>query len=238
MNSTETGRHLSDAEMVRYVDHEAGGDESARWERHVEECRQCQDALRTVRNESRLVSEWLERAAFEAGGPTLPRRAAGPAARLPRRSRLAPWLRAAALFILLAAPLAAFPGVRAWVAERVVGTTTGVTQEDGVAATPGAPTVLRFVPAPGAFVVRFDPASEGVITIERSAEPEAELRADGGEPEATVSASLLRIRNPDSARYRLRLPDATTGVWVMVGERAVAVSDRQIDRRTVVELGG
>lgn len=237
MNSKETGPHLSDAELVRYVDEDGGSHEYAQWKRHVEVCRQCDAAVHRVRDDSRLVSDSLERAAFEAEAPTLSRAAPAPPLRLPRKSAIAPWLRAAALFVLLAAPLAAFPGVRTWVADRLVGPPASMTRDDGATASSDAPTILRFVPAPGSFVVRFEPDGEGIIIIERSTEPEAELRAEGGEPEATVSPSLLRIRNPDSARYRLRLPDATTGVWVMIGERAVAVSQRQIDRRTVVELG-
>lgn len=245
MKTTDTGPHLSDAELVRYLDEGAEAAESPRWQRHIDDCPRCDEALRTVRSESRLVSDWLERAAFEAESPTLPRPAADPhpepladpLAR-PRRPLLTPWLRAAALFVLLAAPLAAFPGVRAWVSERVVGPPPAtVTGDDEANASTENPTVLRFVPAPGTFVVRFDPDTEGVITIERSEEPEAELRAEGGAPEATVSTSVLRIRNPATARYRLRLPDATTGVSVMVGERAMTVSDREIDRRARLELG-
>ena len=97
--------------------------------------------------------------------------------------------------------------------------------------------ILRFTPEPGDFVVRFERDATGTITLDRSADARAELRAVGGEPETVVAASSLEIRNGTDGEYTLRLPAGITGVWVMVGERGVAVSGDQIDRRAVVDLG-
>lgn len=253
MNSTHSERHLDDAELLRYLDEGLAADEAPRWQRHIERCGPCGKAVRSLGDDSRIVTEWLDRAAFEVDEPTdrpatdtaddTADRArtgtAGPLG-LRRRPQFTPWLRAAAILVLLAAPLAAFPGVRTWVAERV----TGPAVESDATGTPGmapgmAPdesTVVRFVPSPGEFVVRFEAGTPGTITIARSGDATAALQSTGGEPDVTISPTGLRIRNADPGRYTLRLPRTTTGAWVMVGERAVAVSDSQIDRRTVVEL--
>lgn len=254
MTSTTAGtdRHLTDTEMLRCLDHDATAQESERWQRHLASCAMCAEGVDALRDQSRAVSDWLETAAFEAdlpddaapptsatqsgtGDRTGPLRAREPRA-VPRfRPAASPWLRAAAILVLLAAPLAAFPSVRSWVTERVTGPAPSSEDVTAVASTE-EPTVLRFVPDPGGFVVRFPAGSEGVLTLERSGEGEAVLRSDGGEPEATVSAALLRIRNPEPARYVLRLPATTTGVRVQIGERTVEVSGSEIERGAVVEL--
>ncbi len=159
-------------------------------------------------------------------------RHSGPASR-PRLPGAGAFLKAAAVILLLAAPLAAFPGVRAWVADRIVSTST----TESVTPDPVDAVTLRFTPAPGGFEVRFPAGTSGLLALDRSDGEDAELRALGGTPETVVTASSLEIRNHAAARYELRLPLTVTGVWVRVGERAVSVSDTQIGRGTVVELG-
>lgn len=266
MNTTMDARHLTDAELVRALDGEEPGPDAPDPQDHLETCHRCADALDTLRAESRLVSRFLDRAEFEgttasgtaARGSGLEARGteargSGPEARgtevrgteargSGREGRGTgsgwtpsfswPWLKAAAVLVLVAGPLAAFPDVRSWLVERVAGPSA----TEAVGGT-GAPTVLRFVPDPGDFRVRFPEAASGTLTLERSDAAEAELRAVGGEPEAVVSASSLEIRNDGEGRYRLRLPAAVTGAWVVVGERAVAVTGRQIDGRVAVDLG-
>ncbi len=107
-------------------------------------------------------------------------------------------------------------------------TTTAAAEEE-------EPTVLRFTPDPGDFVVRFPAGATGAITLERSNSAEAELRATG-RAETVVSATSLEILGEGPGRYRRRLPTATTGAWVVVGDRSVAVDQRQIDRRAVITL--
>lgn len=272
MTMTMDERHLTDAELMRILDDEAPPDTGDR-SGHLQACDRCADALEQLRSESRLITLWLERAAFEeapAGGAgagaadrgvaagvdraTSPAEAgadsaargrpAGPAGRTPSRRVGArssswlrsPWLKAAAVLVLVAGPLAAFPGVRAWVVEQVSGPGDPGTAVTAPEAT-DPPMVLRFTPDPGAFTVRFPLGATGSIIVERSTDARAELEARGGDPEAVVAASSLEIRNEGEGRYRLRLPAAVTGVWVRVGERAVAVTGAQIDRRTVVDLG-
>jgi hypothetical protein len=146
------------------------------------------------------------------------------------------WLQAAAVLLFVAAPLAAFPGVRAWVVERIAPTAT----LESVAPTAGDPAdavVLRFRPTAGHFEIRFPEATTGLLALERWTGDDAELRARGGTPETVVTASSLEIRNDASGRYDVRLPGSVTGVRVRVGDRVVAVSAAQIGRGTVIELG-
>lgn len=262
MNRAMEKRHLTDAELLRALE-DAGSDEledtgsgrdRAELVRHLEACRPCAEALEALERDSQLIHQYLGAADFEDGGRPLSldagrRREAraerdartGEARRWGARARpdggrrfASSWLKAAAIIILVAGPLAAFPDVRSWVVERVAGPA-----ETSVADVPAdAPTLLRFTPNPGNFVVRFPAGASGAITLERSDGTEAELRATGGDPETVVSASSLEIRNIDEGRYRLRLPATVTGAWVVVGERTVSVDDGQIDRRAVVTLDG
>jgi hypothetical protein len=294
---TTIDRHLTDSELLRVLDADERTDGQGQPGRrtaaqtgapdqaaaaapdrtfaesrdHAARCHRCAEALDALRAESALVTDWLERAAFEEAEPgaagaaamepgagVTPARHQEPDAEVDRPTReasetgidrasrgtLAPrsarawlpdarWLQAAAVLLLVAAPLVAFPGVRGWVADRLVSTTT----TESVTPDPDDAVTLRFTPAPGGFEVRFPAGTSGLLVLESAAGEEAELRAVGGTPETVVTASSLEIRNDDAARYELRLPLTVTGLWVRVGERAVAVSDTQIGRGTVIELG-
>lgn len=231
MNGIESGSHLSDTEVLHYIDGDASPQDSRRWRDHVQACPRCAGAARSLDADSRLVTEWLARARFEDDSFE------NPADRHVPGLRLTPWLRAAAILALLAAPVAAIPSLRGWVVERVVDADpTG--SESAMSTAPEEPTVLRFVPAAGEFVVSFTAGSQGAITIDRSDDERAVLTAIGGEPETLVSATALQISNRDPARYHLALPATITGLWVRIGDRAVAVSQTSIDRGTVVELEG
>lgn len=259
MSTVTDGRHLTDAELIRVLDGHgpevddpgaARPDPASAWSpgTHLRACDRCARALATLREDSRLIRRILRDADFEEGGAAvravapdeLEARATGErrmdAASTPPHAAVvaAPtWLKAAAILVLVAGPLAAFPGVRAWVTEQV----TGGSQPAGpTAEAVDPPTVIRFTPDPGDFVVTFEEGTAGTLRVDRAAGAEAELRAVGGDPEAVVGASSLRIRNRDAGRYELRLPGAVTGVWVRIGDRAVAVSGDQIDGRTVVDL--
>ena len=238
MSMTTDIRHLTDAELVGILD---GGEDAPAPDRavHLDDCARCADALETLRADSRLVGELLEIAAFEEGGHRSSTerwrgtRAEPPARRVLRAA--SPWWKAAAILVLVAGPLAAFPGVRAWVVEQVTGPPEPAVE---AVAEPldASSTIIRFTPDPGDFVVEFEPGTAGTIALVRGDGAEAELRASDGAPETVVSASSLQIRNANVARYELRLPAGVTGVWIRRGERAVALSASQIDRRAVVQL--
>lgn len=243
-------RHLSDGQLVRALDGEGSVAETRAWDSHLSSCGRCANEMARLRTESRLVSDWLDRAAFEADAPAVEtaidldsrRPGPGPATRLAdrpaRRSPASPWLRTAAILVLLAAPVAAIPAARSWVAVRVLGTAPGPAETAALEAGPavGAPTV-RFVPTPGSFTLRFDTGATGSLVLGRADGNEAELTGVDGRADAMVSASLLRLRD-GAGRYRLRLPSTVTDVEVIVGERSMRVDAAAIDGGTVVELVG
>lgn len=250
MSTAMKDRHLTDAELLRLLETDDPGSARPELARHLEVCDRCAETLSSLESDSRLVSRFLEAADFEDGGRSYDRgterwrgaraesvpRSPAVAAKAAGGGRLmgSTWLKAAAILVLVAGPLAAFPGVRSWVADRVTGPDD---TRSAATAAPASeePTVLRFTPDPGDFVVRFPAGATGAITLERSNSAEAELRATG-RPETVVSASSLEILGDGAGRYRLRLPATTTGARVVVGDRSVAVEERQIDRRAVITL--
>jgi hypothetical protein len=144
----------------------------------------------------------------------------------PRRAgqSVAPWLRAAAVLVLLASPVAAIPALRQW----LVGTVTelrdtpdmlpaAVPQERSAA--PGA-SAIRFVPVAGTFAVDLDAAqATGVLVIRHGTGNEAVLQQTGtGEVEPVISATSLRVRNESgsTASFQLQLPVTVNRVVVRV----------------------
>lgn len=247
-------RHLDEAELVRYVDGEHPPDEALRWRRHVDTCAACRREVADIRAESALFSGWLDRADFEADLSPAPPLATAPAAgsrgapgtgvaaqtsrngrpvRAARRLAASPWLKAAVIVLLVAAPLAAFPGVRAWVSRVAGGGEAAV--EAPVEAVSGP--VIRFQPTAGSFTVRIDGPPLGTLTLERAEGTEAVLRI-AGDAEPVVSAGLLRIRaGQTGAEYRLTLPAIVADVRVELGERAIRVTGPEVDAGRTIPLG-
>lgn len=243
MNATEL--HLSDADIIRYLDREGGAVEGARQDAHLRACDDCAGRLRAFEHRSALVSRWLE----EADAPHEP--AAPPewltGARRPRRLRAAgaasPWLRAAIIVLLLAAPLAALQPVRQWVAERVglaepspdPTLTTAAAHED--------PAALRFTPAPGRFTVRLDGAAPGAtLRLERAAGAEAVLRGSAGLAlPPVVSDDAVRLPAGDAAAGRsftLALPATVDELVLVIADRSISIPAAELDAGVVLGLGG
>lgn len=263
MRSPGSARHLGDADLMRYIDAEGEADERHRWDRHLDGCATCRDAAAALRADSETVARWLVAADFE-GAATAVAPAIEPARLEPlpatdddgARVRTAPvrvwrdavggspWLKAAVIVLLLAAPVAAAPAVRDWLAERV-----GLNRTDAPALTSAvdahdatAPAVIRFVPAPGSFAVVLDagPAG-GMLHVERSTGPEALLEVTGGWPGPTpvVAASSLRITNiaAGAVTYRLALPSQVESVLLDIDGRRVRLDASTLDRATTIPLG-
>lgn len=150
------------------------------------------------------------------------------------------WLKAAVIVLLVAAPLAAFPGVRGWVVERV-GQDGGVVSETAPAAALASP-VIRFEPAAGSFAVRIPgPTRGGILTLERTQSGtgvEAVLRIDGA-AEPVVAERVLRILDAGpGTRLSLALPPAVTDVRILLGDREIPVGGDEIDAGLSVPLDG
>lgn len=257
MNSQTTfgGPHLDDGELVRYIDAEGTGDETRRWDQHLNSCEQCWREAEMLRGRSRAISRWLAAADFEPTGtaslatgmPTTTTVATrGPGARgRPDGTWSSPWLKAAVITLLLAAPLAALPPVRGWVAEQlalVLADGPAVTHTTGTpAALDVEAGVIRFVPAPGSFRVVIDASqAEGSLRVDRASGPEAmlEVRGTGPRPEPVISARSLRIANTEeaTASYVLSLPPDVDGVWVEIGGRQIQLGARDLARSATVPL--
>lgn len=228
--------HLGDAAIMRLLD---GDDsvENARSAAHVRSCGHCAEQLAALRADAVTVRAWLDRAAFEEAvfhGPrpaaaSEPEPVSGPGR--PLRGRRAahgtPWLRAAAVLLLLAAPVAAVPALRSFVAERFADVRGGAeTPANAVTAAADAATV-RFVPDLGEFMVRFDePQAAGTLTVRYSAADEAVLRITGDAGAGPIiSAQSVHVRNlPESAgSYVLEVPTDITVLHIQVGDRAPVV---------------
>jgi hypothetical protein len=244
MNNQATNHdaHLADDELLRFIDGE-NDPRQEEWVAHIGSCEQCSRDAELLSGDSRVLTRWLQHAAFEerdtgtgaearATGKVLPfnphaaRRPAAAAGRGERRSvrPVPPWLRAAAVLVLLASPVAAMPSLRQWIAA----TLTGREEPAGEAAVmqQGAPAydvaAIRFVPVPGVFVVRLDAwQAGGTLRLEYGATADAVLQMSGAGTEPVVSAASLQLRNQpaSSVGYTLQLPEGVTGVEVHVAGR-------------------
>lgn len=234
MSTTSAAAHLSDADLVRHLDREGDADERDRREAHLRDCPPCADRVRRLGEQSGLVGAWLAR----ADHPHRPRSAPAPR----HRTGMTPWLRAAAIVLLLAAPLAAVPPVRQWVADRI-----GLAVDDEPAAAtlataPDPAHVIRFTPAPGTFTVRVDaPAPGATLALGRSEGAEAVLEAAPAEESAAgaapvVSDDALRLPATPGRRWALRLPDAVDDVVVVIGGSAVRVPPAALEAGRTVDL--
>jgi hypothetical protein len=258
MNGSSAGaaRHLDDAVLLRLLDGEHSPGEDYARDAHVGACTRCAAALAQLRDDAATVRGWLERAAFEDalppaaalphGHPLAQAPAHGPSelaggvrgtdrhgrGGAPRSARswhdTAPWLRAAAILLLIAAPVAAIPAVR----EFVTGAITdlrGAPQVEAPASAPitTAPSIIRFQPAGGEFLVRIDAAqAAGTLRIVPAPGREAVLQLhDGGVAGPVIAADAVHLRNAAAATdsYVLYLPPTVTRVTVLIAGRTVAV---------------
>lgn len=242
MNDNTTSlAHLGDAEIMRLLD---GDDpaEAARSELHVLSCVRCADQVAALRKDAATVRAWLDRAAFEdevRRGPLMPA-PVQPAGRTRRAHAAAPWLRAAAVLLLLAAPVAAVPALRQLLVDTIADLRGGDRADvEAVTATAAEGTTVRFVPDGGDFVVRFDePQPAGTLRLGYSASEEAVLRVSGDAGEGpVVSAQSVHVRNAtgSAASYLLEVPAAITRLRIQVAGRMTAVLEAA-ELRAGVEL--
>jgi hypothetical protein len=237
--------HLADDELLRFID---GEDDPLQpdWAEHVSSCARCSQEVQLLRGSAGVVREWLDRAAFEDALP--PRLHVGAAhsarrdstaarrdAPAPRRARqsVAPWLRAAAVLVLLASPVAAIPALRQW----LVGAVTELRDNPDMmpaalpqerSAAPGS-SAIRFVPVAGTFAVDLDAVqTAGVLVIRHGTGNEAVLQQTGtGEVEPVISATSLRVRNESgsTASFHLQLPVTVNRVVVRVAGAHIRTVD-------------
>jgi hypothetical protein len=250
--TARSGPHLDDGELVRYLDAEGTAGEARRWDEHLGACPRCRGEAETLRENSRALSRWLAATDFDttatpaAAADAVP--AIGPGRRgVAHRARggSGPWLKAAVITLLLAAPLAALPPVREWIAHQVASLRAddpaGIRPAQAPASGDAQTGVIRFVPAPGSFrVVVDEPQAEGILRVGRTTGPEAilELRGDGARPEPMISARGIRIANTQAATtsYTLSLPPEVDAVSVDVGGQRVHLDGRNLSQPLTISL--
>ncbi|HSJ23966.1 MAG TPA: hypothetical protein VK929_04760 [Longimicrobiales bacterium] len=239
MNTQTTGPlpHLGEDELLRFIDNEGDDAWRAGRQRHLAACQACTRELDLLAADADLVRTWVDAAAFEAD---LPPAAAG--GRVPHRTgnerrrhvMASPWLRAAAVLLLMAAPVVAVPALREWVVDSIIG--DGATPGAATLAVPesaGEAAIIRFVPAAGPFIVSVDAAQEdGTLTLRVDADAgQAALETlpypGGASVEPVISEGSLRLRNSPAAAasYTLTLPASVTRVVVTVDGVPVADLD-------------
>ena len=216
--------HLSDGDLVRFLDQEGEPAERERMDGHLRRCDPCGQRLDSLRRRSQRLSVLLAQTTPAAPEPDVL------AAVRARKGRQAspPWLRVAAMVIVvLGAALRGEP-VRAWVADFLgIGRTelAAPTQAEPQPApvTPMAPeagTRVQFTPTSAE--VELDVASYqagGAISFVAGEVPEVTVQVQGGTADLLVLPSGIRIGNTptSTADYQVMLPDGVRQVRVRIG---------------------
>jgi hypothetical protein len=235
MNAIPAAAHLSEADLVRHLDREGDAAEQDRRETHLRACDACAGRARQLGGQSDLVRAWLYRADHDHSPASLP------TAR--RRAAAGPWLKAAIIVLLLAAPLAAVPPVRDWVAERIglAGVRDPAPSALATAETPGR-AAIRFTPQPGTFTVRLDaPVPGATLALGRADGTEAVLDVAPAEESEVgdapvVSEDAVRLPATPDRRWELRVPASVDAVRVIAGGGALHVTAAALDAGRVVDL--
>lgn len=255
--------HLSDGDLVRLLDGELDAEERARVEAHAAGCEACAARLRRLRRRSARLSGIL--LASDPQAPPAPVQAPDELAlRRASRDRQAhsapaprPWLRVAAVVVLLLAAGVVASPLRAVVAEWLR------TQWERIAAPgAGAPAPAAEAPAapapersPAGARVQFTPQGTtftldvavpqgaGSVEVRRAAGTSATAEQTGGgaQAELLVLPSGVRIRNAPGATadYRVTVPASVRTVRVRVGEgRETVLTAEEVAAGARVELGG
>jgi hypothetical protein len=234
----DTMPHLDESELLHLIDRDAEVPDLRAWTAHAEECESCASALARLRRRAERFSTRLADLQLPADFryPAAPRPGAARAPLvLPARGRGAGgWQRAAAVILLLLAPLLLVEPVRAWVAERLGlhRPEASAPAADGRAAAPGAPgeasgSTVWFTPAAAELRVEILHAQAGGALVVRPAVgPEGSLEILGGAGETPLlSEAGVTIRNePGSvAGYELSVPPRVERVLLRVGGGPVRV---------------
>ncbi len=221
--------HLSDGDLVRFLDTEGEPAERERMDGHLRRCDPCGQRLDSLRRRSQRLSVLLTQTA-----PAAPEPDVLAVARTRKTWGVQPWLRAAAaVLVVLSAALLAEP-VRAWVADFL-----GITRTELAAPPqpePGATPVTPVAPEAGTRVgftpttaeIELDVASYqagGAIRFQAGEVAEVTVQVQEGTADLLVLPSGIRIRNtPEStADYQVTLPDGVRQVRVRVGGGAPRV---------------
>lgn len=253
MTDTPTAMHLDDSEILHLVDGDASAFELDRWTKHVLDCSACTARLERLQRRSAALSVRLAEVQPPEGFvyPTLPagaavRRRPGPGRWAPGAARA----RAAALALLVLAPLVFVAPLRAWVTDRVStawewAAALAGGEAPGEAAPepePAGSARLWFTPAGATLRIDFaSPQRGGELLLRATEGPEGSLEILRGAGETpVVTEGEVRILNTaaSDATYLLSLPPSLRRVQVRVaGEEVASLTTDQIRGGARVELG-
>lgn len=234
MNNTHpTATHLTDGELVRYLDHEVGDLERREVMRHLASCDACASRLQEVGGWSEVVTRHLATLDSDARADELTRARALSAARTARRTPArSPMrgLRIAAVAAVLAVVSLTVQPVRAWLVDRWA----EISGADVVAPVATAPhsfdqsgSLVSFDPAGEIFTLEIDNAqSIGSLRVERGTASEVTARiVNGDEENLLVLPSGLRIVNDrtSTADYLITLSPDITLLQVIAGRSPIAI---------------
>ena len=206
--------HVSDGDLLRLLDGEAGATEHLELEAHVDSCEDCADRYLALRRKIAAVSGAIRRADV-----------------VPAKSKARMWgLRAAAVIVFMAMGLAVTP-VRAWIAEQTRALWAVVSGEEqtantesqvAIAARSDPTAAVSFVPAGEVFVIELAVRqAAGRLTVETVAGNMASATVYGGtdNERLVVLPSGLRIVNGPTAEanYTIELPATLAHLLVVIG---------------------
>lgn len=239
--------HLSEAELIDWIDQELSAAAHERANTHIARCTVCAQHLEGLRRTQQQISRLLQETDFEVPAATLPdpqiidlaaarRRRARTAAKLTRSA----WTRAAAVIVLLASATLTIPPLQAAVVTWARDLWTRISGSEQVPTpnvTPGAPQNERgvrveFTHASSEFRLEFDAADpQSTVTIRRGDTATAVGEADVTGVELVVLPTGLHVRNTNvnAARYVLTVSGNVTTVTVTVGDRLIRrVADSEL----------
>ncbi len=226
--------HLDDEQLLALLDERPGWDHAA-LRRHAGTCKRCREVYSRLEADAAVVAAWF--AAAEPAPRAAPAR--DTAARSVRRlARVrGAWLKAAAVLVLLAAPAAAIPAVRGWIAARLPAGPAGG-QAVAPAGGPAGGSAVRFAPAVSELVVRVEEGlAHGRLVIVAGAGAEARIELPSPDASATVSEVGVALRaGSEPGIFRLVVPPTVARVRVLGSGAPTTIDTRSLP--AVVDFGG
>lgn len=211
-------KHVTDEEMIRYVDGELGAPERSQVDDHLEACAGCRRELRSLRRTSERLAEDLELAGLPESLRDFKPRRSPPGSGTSRGGVAAA---ATVLLLVAAAALAAAPGspFRAWLAESM--SDVSVWLGDVSEARPSSSSSgLGVEPHDGVILVAVDEATSGASVRVRLVDGSyAAVWARGARYHTAAGRVDVRGANGD---VRVHLPRSATRaeLWIE-GERTL-----------------
>jgi len=253
-----TGAHPEDGVLLRLLDGEADAAEQAAAAPHAAACAECRARMDAMARRRERLGALLARADFPVPASSAPEPGVIPLhARRREAAPARPWLRAAAIILVVLGVGAVATPARAWIARWITEAWESVTGDEAPPAPAPAPAPapepaeqtaaaqVGFVPTGAELTVVVAHAQDaGALTVAAAPGESATAEVVGGTGSADllVLPAALHVRNApgSAAEYRLALPSSVRRVRVRVGEgRETVVNMAEVgDAGRRVELSG